>query len=221
MRNSFGFASPTPNVTRFLIAIIALFLVFALFGRSYWGVTVFNALLLDPYRTIFSGEVWRLFTYAFLHDLGSPMHVVFNALVFYMMGPQLEERWGEKRFLFFVVACILVGGIFVCLSFLFGFSNASVLGFSAVTLGMIIAWGVTFSTMQIYLLGILPLTGKQLVFLTIGLEILYAVSSNSISSAAHFGGIVTGIVFTLGLYKPRRIKQMWNQARMKRNLRRH
>ena len=212
MRHAFGFGSPTPNVTRFLIIIIATYLVFALFARTLLGAQIYRALLLSPHDVVNSFQVWRLLTYAFLHDVGSPMHVIFNALLLYMMGPQLEDRWGEKRFLLFLLVAILLGGILVTLAYLVGISNALVVGFSAATVALIIAWGLTFTTQQIFILGIIPITGKQLVYVTIGLEILYAVSANSISSAAHFGGILAGVIFTLGLYKPRRIKQIWRQS---------
>jgi membrane associated rhomboid family serine protease len=66
------------------------------------------------------------------------------------------------------------------------------------------------------LLGIVPITGQQLVYLTVGLEIIYAVSTNSIASSAHFGGILAGFLFTLGFFKPRRIRHMLYQVRLKR-----
>jgi membrane associated rhomboid family serine protease len=213
MRNAFSFNAPTPNVTRFLILIIASYLIFAIIGRNQVGVSLFNAMVLSPFDVLHSFEAWRILSYAILHDPNSPMHVIFNALALYMLGPQLEDRWGEKRFLIFVLTAIVLGGVMVCLTFLLGISSASVVGFSAATIGLVIAWGLTFSTQQIFLLGILPLSGQQLVYITVGLEVIYAVSGNSISSAAHFGGIIAGFIFTLGLYKPRKIKQMWHQSR--------
>ncbi len=212
MRYGFGSLSPTPNVTGFLIVIIATYLIFALFGRSPIAAQIYSALMLSPYEVVHSFQVWRLVTYAFLHDIGSPMHVIFNALVLYMMGPPLEDRWGEKRFVVFTFTAIVLGGVMVVLCYLLGLSHASVVGFSAVTIGLVIAWGITYSTQQILILGLIPITGKQLVFVTIGMEILYAVSANSIASAAHFGGILAGIIFTMGLYKPQRIKQLWRQS---------
>ncbi len=209
MRYAFSFGSPTPNVTRFLIIIIAAYLLFAVVGRNGIGMSIYRALLLSPHDVVYSFEVWRLLSYAFLHDLASPMHVIFNGLMLYMLGPQLEDRWGELRFLIFIMVAILAGGVAVIISFLLGVSGAFVVGFSAATIGLVIAWGLTFSQQQIFLLGILPISGKQLVFLTFGLEVLYAVSSTSISSAAHFGGMIAALIFTLGLYKPRRIKQLW------------
>lgn len=213
MRYGLQFSSPTSGVTKFLILIIASYLIFSVGSRTALGAAVYDAMMLSPYRVINSFELWRLFTYAFLHDLGSPMHVIFNALALYMIGTPLEERWGEQRFLIFVVVAILLGALLVVLSYLVGLSNARVVGLSAATIGLVIAWGMTFSDQQIFIFGIIPLTGRQLVYTTIGLEILYAVSSSSISSAAHFGGILAGFIFTLGLYKPKRLKQMWQSRR--------
>ncbi len=220
MRYSLPFSSPTPTVTRLLIAIIAIYLAFALFGKTTLGYKIYHGLMLDPYRAVFSFEVWRIVTYAFLHDMNSPLHVIFNALMLYMVGSPLEERFGEPKFLIFIFAAIILGGVLVCLSFLVGFSSAPVVGFSAATVGLIVAWGLTFSSQSIYVFGILPLNGTQLVYITIGLEILYAVSGNSISSAAHFGGIIAAFLFAKELYKPQRLRQIWRQRRAKRNLRR-
>jgi membrane associated rhomboid family serine protease len=213
MRYDLGFSSPTHTVTRFLIIIIGTYLGFALFGRSQIGHSLYNALVLDPDKAVYSFEVWRVVSYGFLHDSASPMHVIFNALLLYMIGPQLEDRWGEKRFLIFIMASIMLGGAMVCLGYVVGLSYASVVGFSAATMGLVIAWGLTFSHSTIYIFGILPLTGIQLVYVTVGLEVIYAVSANSVSSAAHFGGIIAGFIFTLGLYKPDGLRKLWRKAK--------
>lgn len=215
MRNQYGFMSPTHQVTTFLIVIIASYLFFALLGNTAFGSMLYSYLMLDPDRAVYSYEVWRMLTYAFLHDPSSPFHVILNALMLYMLGPQLEDRWGGKRFVIFVFTAILAGGVLVCASFLLGMSRAIVIGFSSATIGLLIAWGLTFSRQQMYVFGILPLSGIQMVYLTIGLEVIYAVGSNTVSSAAHFGGIITGIIFTLGLYKPERLKQYWRQYKRK------
>ncbi|MCA9508764.1 MAG: rhomboid family intramembrane serine protease [Myxococcales bacterium] len=220
MSYQLGFMSPTPNVTRFLILIIGIYLLFAIFGNTFFGAYLYSKMVLDPYRTVFSYEIWRAVTYAFLHDASSPMHVIFNALLLYMIGPQLEDRWGEKRFLIFSFTAIILGALMVIAAFLLGIGGGIVVGFSAVTVGLLVAWGLAYPDQQIYLLGILPLSGKAMVYITVGLEILYAFSNTSTSSAAHFGGILTAFIFSFGLYKPQRIRQMWRQAKMKQNLRR-
>lgn len=213
MRYQIGLPSPSPGVTSLLIITIATYLLFALVGDTSLGMMAYSKLMLQPEQVISSFELWRLISYAFVHDTTSPMHIIFNALMLYMLGVPLEERWGEKRFLIFVLTAIILGSLFVMMSYLIGLSKASVVGISAATLGLAIAWGLTFSTQQIYFFGIFPLTGKQLVWLTVALEIIYAVSTNSISSAAHFGGIATAFIFCFGLYKPQRLRQLLRRPR--------
>jgi len=201
MRYQMGFSAPTPGVATILIITIATYLLFAVGGHTHLGVIAFDKLCLVPQKVVYSFEYWRLVSYAFLHDTASPMHVILNSLMLYLLGTPLEERWGEKRFLIFVSTAILVGGIFVVAAYLLGLSSSAVVGLSAATMGLVIAWGLTFSTSQIYILGIIPVTGQQLVWMTVGLEIIYAVSMSAVSSAAHFGGIATAFVLCLGLYK--------------------
>jgi membrane associated rhomboid family serine protease len=196
MRHDLGFSSPTYQVSVFLIVIIATYLFFALFGNTYFGHVLYGLLVLNPSQTVYSFEIWRLLTYGFLHDSSSPMHVIFNALLLYLMGPPLEDYYGEAKFFLLIMLSIISGGILVCVAFLLGISHAPVLGFSGATMGLVIAWGLTFRTATIYIFGIIPLTGMQLVYITVGMEVLYAASSDFISSAAHFGGILAGFLFT-------------------------
>lgn len=202
MRYELGFSSPTPQVTTFLIIIIATYLAFALFGHSDVGRLLYHALLLDPDKVIYSCQLWRLGTYGVLHDTSSPMHVIFNALMLYMVGPQLEDYFGETKFFILIILSLVLGGVFVCLTYFLGISYAIVVGFSAATMGLIIAWGLTFKDSVMYIFGIVPLSGIQLVYVSVGLEILYAVSANSISSAAHFGGMFAGFLVAFDLYRP-------------------
>jgi GlpG protein len=47
------------------------------------------------------GEVWRLVTPAFMH--GSPMHLAFNMIMFYIFGSQIERRRGPWRLLLLIL----------------------------------------------------------------------------------------------------------------------
>lgn len=218
MRQPLGFSSPTPQVTTFLIIIIATYLAFALLGHNEWGGLLYHALLLDPDKVIHSYQIWRLGTYGMLHDTSSPMHVIFNALMLYMVGPQLEDYFGETKFFILIVLSLILGGVLVCAAYILGISYAIVVGFSAATMGLIIAWGLTFKDSIMYIFGIVPLSGIQLVYVSVGLEILYAVSANSISSAAHFGGMFAGFLVAFDLYKPSgffRLKRILAKKRLR------
>lgn len=206
MRHQLGFSSPTNCVTKLLIAIISIYLITAISSKTSIGYLTYSYLVLNPSLVLHEFQVWRLFSYAFLHDLSSPMHVVINCLMLYMMGPSIENMWGEKKFFRFVVSSILLGGVVVLLAYLLNLSMSSVIGFSAVSIGLIIVWGLTFPKDYIYIFGVFPLSGKNMVIFTIILEILYAFSGNNVSTAAHFGGILCGFIFVFGLYKLSNIK---------------
>src|SRR4051812_34278461 len=51
---------------------------------------VVHALTLDV-KEVLHGEVWRLLTYAFLHDTTHIMHIVFNMLFLWWFGKEMEE----------------------------------------------------------------------------------------------------------------------------------
>ena len=55
---------------------------------------------------ILHGQVWRLVTTWIVHQPsgpGSVGHIITTLLGLYFLAPSLEERWGARRFVFFVV----------------------------------------------------------------------------------------------------------------------
>ena len=56
---------------------------------------------------IAGGQVWRLFTANFLHDPGNPFHLIFNMLVLWFAGRELEIIYGRQQFYkFYFGACL-------------------------------------------------------------------------------------------------------------------
>src|SRR5262249_17535402 len=49
-----------------------------------------NFFILDV-DAVMHGQVWRLLTYAFLHDTISPWHIVFNMLFLWWFGTDVED----------------------------------------------------------------------------------------------------------------------------------
>lgn len=205
------FHSFSPAVRAILVALVATYLLFALLARTPLGYWTYDMLSLRPHAVFSTLQIWRLFTYAVLHDLGSPFHLIFNGLMLFFLGPELEHRWGSRRFLIFIALTTLGGSIFVCLSWLFGLSQGPVIGFSAATIGLLIAWGLIFSKRPILAFGLIPLTGMQIVWATVVIQFIYAIGSSNISSAAHFGGMSTAAILTLGWWRPSRLKALFVQ----------
>ncbi|MEO7745376.1 MAG: rhomboid family intramembrane serine protease [Actinomycetota bacterium] len=81
-----------PLVTQLVIG--ACVLVFVL--QRAGGDVVTNRLAFFP--VLASTEPWRFVTGAFLHDPGFLLHIVFNMIVLWQIGPILEQRLGRLRF---------------------------------------------------------------------------------------------------------------------------
>jgi membrane associated rhomboid family serine protease len=72
-----------------------------------------NALILDVHKVL-EGQLWRLLTYAFLHDPTNIWHILVNMLLLYMFGRDVEDAYGPREFLaFYLVAAVLGGGAFL------------------------------------------------------------------------------------------------------------
>jgi len=71
--------------------------------------------------------IWQFFTYMFVHSQGV-FHILFNMLVLWMFGSELEQLWRKKFFLTYYIVCgvgaALIYFIGVKLYSLFGDSNA-------------------------------------------------------------------------------------------------
>lgn len=212
----FGRGRPTPVVFALLITLLAAYLATALGERLFPGL--YAATILDA-GEVQRGQVWRLFTYALVHDLRSPFHLLMNGLMFYLFAPQLELRWGSLRFAAFVAAAILVGGLFVFVGALLGISTGLALGFSAAVEASIVAWGILHRHAQVNFFFVLPMRGIHLVWVALFLAILDAVSMSNVSAAAHFGGIAVGAIAGFGLVKRNGLTLAWDALLVKLRMR--
>lgn len=140
-------------------------------------------------QAIERGELWRLFTYAFLH--GGTAHLVMNMFSLYSLGSFMENLLGGRRFLTVYVLSALGGGL----------ASAGVaLLHPRVSVGASGAiWGLMGATLGLVLRrdGVLPeLVARGLkqrlvvvLLLNIAISMLPAVDF-----AAHLGGGLVGFV---------------------------
>jgi len=186
------FKKPTPLVLGMIAVLVATFVVFGLGSRISPALAdAFGAMVLVPELVLQGKQVWSVFTYALLHDLTSPFHLVFNCLALYWFGPDHEARWGKRRFALFCLVAAVVGGLFPLIPYALGLSNAAVVGASAVTSALTLSWGLANRDRQIQFF-FFPIKGIQLVWIMLAFELLNAVSHSGVSAAAHFGGMAVG-----------------------------
>jgi membrane associated rhomboid family serine protease len=130
------------------------------------------------------GQWWRIVTGGFLHE--NLLHIGFNMYVLYAIGSHVEQYLGRVRFL----ALYLVAG-------LAGSAGALVLTPLAVTVG---ASGAIFGILGAWLIIEWQTTGRlagnAMTWIVINLVLSFAIAN--ISIGGHIGGLIGGILITLG-----------------------
>ncbi len=141
------------------------------------------------------GAWWQIVTSIFTHE--QALHIGFNMLALYFLGPMLEQVLGRARFL----ALYLVSGIA---------GSAAVMVLSepyGQTLG---ASGAIFGLMGALAVIALKVRGQvQSVLVWIGLNLVFTFTVSGISWQGHIGGLVAGaLIGTAMAYAPRRHRSL-------------
>ena len=192
-------------------SLLFIYLISLIFLRTSSTDGVWSLLALNPDTLWDTGHFWQLLTYGLLHDPRSPFHLLFNGLILFFLAGSLIDRWGEGRFAFFMALTVLGGGLSVWFCYLVGLSSGPVIGFSGAAMGTLLAWCLVYPQRQIYMFGVFPMTGKTLLWATVALEVLFALSLSPISSAAHAGGMLTAAFLVQGPYSGNRLRWWWHQ----------
>jgi membrane associated rhomboid family serine protease len=127
---------PMPPVTKALLLICtAIFCVSLLVPISTW-------LALQPIASGFFWP-WQPLTFALLHH--DPLELFFNMLGLWMFGADLERLWGWKRFVQFLLACVLTAAAFaLALMWVAGSLRGTSSGASAMLYGILFANAMLF-----------------------------------------------------------------------------
>jgi membrane associated rhomboid family serine protease len=135
---------------------------------------------LVPVKGVDDGAWWQIITSTFAHE--QVLHIGFNMLALYFLGPMLENVLGRSRFL----ALYLVSGIA---------GSAAVMLLSSAhgqTLG---ASGSIFGLMGALAVIALKVRGQvQSILMWIGLNLVITFTVSGISWQGHLGGLVGGVL---------------------------
>lgn len=194
--------SNLPPATRYILIInIAVFVVAMIPGLGGWIYSLFSVF---PKTYIDAIQVWRLITYQFLH--GGPLHIFFNMLMLYFLGPFLEGYWGSRTYLRFYLIAGAAGGVVYTLLVLFDVLwPAPMVGASGAIYGLMASAAVLFPQSQVLLFGIIPMRMITLLIITVIWSAMNFMSGqNAGGEAAHLTGIAVGVFYVY--VRPRMIQ---------------
>ena len=125
-------------------------------------------------------------------------HILFNMLMLWMFGSELEAQWGAKFFLRYYFVCGLSAGLFYVLLELAlqGVSTAPpVLGANAAVFGLLVAYGILYSERTMLFMMIFPMKTKHMVMILAAIELVSTVVYGGIANAVHLAGMLTGFIY--------------------------
>ncbi len=135
----------------------------------------------------------------FTHVIGhaSLEHLIGNLTFILLLGPIIEEKFGDRRILFMMAMTALITGILNILFFHTGLMGASGIVFMLILL-------VSFTNSKS---GEVPVTFILIAILFIGKEVMQSLQNDQVSQFAHIIGGMCGGIFGFGTrpgkqYKP-------------------
>ena len=145
---------------------------------------------IEVVRGVADGAWWQLMTSAFTHV--EVLHIGFNMLALYFLGPTLEQGLGRARFLALYLVSALAGSTAVML---FSGPHTQTLGASTAIFGLMGALAVVA----------LKVRGQvQSVLTWIALNLVFTFTISGISWQGHLGGLVGGAVIGAAMvYAPK------------------
>lgn len=106
---------------------------------------------------VLHGQVWRLLTYAFLHDPYSVWHILFNMLFLWWFGSDVEDLYGPREFLiFYLTSAVAAGVLYFVSSVAWMPTQGPCIGASGAVLAVLTLCAIHYPRRVIYVMFILP-----------------------------------------------------------------
>lgn len=144
------------------------------------------------------GMIWQFVTYIFVH--GSPIHLLLNMYVLFIVGKNYERNFGSLEFLlFFFVTGILSGVISYVIYMATGMANVAVMGASGVVYALLFVESVLYPQARVLLFFILPvkIPMAMIIFIVIEIASQLTGSAASVAHLVHLSAIGVAWLYTV------------------------
>jgi membrane associated rhomboid family serine protease len=144
---------------------------------------------------------WQIVTYPLVHIDG--LSWLFNMLMLYFLGGRLEDLWGRRRYIQFLLACTVAAAVVYLLLALLFDTAVPLMGVSGVAFGMMVAFGILFPSQRVMLYFVAEVTMRTAVWLFLGLAVIMMVGQMFngtgawVSQVAQLGGALGGWLMLL------------------------
>jgi membrane associated rhomboid family serine protease len=209
-----------------LIALLGIWLMFAMALNWANADPAIFQFFAGNTEAIAQGQVWRLFTASLIHSPSDPSHVLWSLLGLYFLGTSLEQRWGGRRFAFFLLwsgalayLCQFLAELLLPSSIGARMSSGFWFGSVPMLEAISVAWALNFRGQTVRLMFLLPVTSGGLLAFVVGLSVLrlIAVQQTPEGLISPFGGLAAGWLLGGGTPSPlRRLVLKFRYAQLER-----
>lgn len=174
---------------------ILLFLNIAFFTMQYQDAEKYVRLFAFEKNAVLAGQVWRLFTYQFLHARGlgqfamwAPLALFIDLILLTFTGTAVEEEWGTFHFLvFYFLSTLSTVGIAALL-------GKPLIGSFFISFSLLFVYASIFPQQVLYLISI-PVRVSWLGLIALGMLVMGV--WYDISNLAALGGAAVGYAYFL------------------------
>lgn len=195
---SFGPGPVTPAVRILLWVNIGMYVASLAYPR------ILEWLGLIPKQVIESHWLWQPVTYMFLHA-PTPTHILFNMLILWMFGVELERIWRTHFFVkYYFVTGVGAGVLTVLVSLLpFGVTHATydanIIGASGALYGLLLAYAMYFPDRPILMFLFFPVPAKYFVAILGAIAFIMSMEGGgTVAATTHLGGLLVGYIYLQG-----------------------
>lgn len=182
-------------ICKWLIATnVVCFLVQMITRDPLTGNQPFTFALDLDIENVRHGEIWRLLSYAFLHDPSDPLHILFNMLFLWWFGSDVEDLYGPREFLAFYLVSAFLGGIAFMLTHLAG---GVCLGASGAVTAVLVVCAMHYPTRIILLFFFLPVPIWLFVVFNVAQDLFGFLGGHAgrVAVQVHLAGALFGFVY--------------------------
>lgn len=153
-------------------------------------------LILDTSKVL-HGQVWRLFTGAFLHDPNNWMHIFFNMLFLWWFGHEVENIYGPKEFLAFYLAAALLSSLAYLLWQVVTGDHSRMLGASGAVSAVVVLFAMHYPHRRILMFWVVPVSIWLFVVFMVAKDLYVFLRDPDpvVAVTAHLGGAAFGFLY--------------------------
>ncbi|ODG93876.1 MULTISPECIES: rhomboid family intramembrane serine protease [Bacillaceae] len=174
--------------------MVGLCTILAIITTFLGGYTIENIIILGGYEheLVKQGEIWRLFTYAFMH--GSYAHFFMNMTFMIILGRPLERALGSVKFLLFYLVSVILTGLIINFNYTPNTVETGASGVGYAFLGM-------YLFITLFRKKMLFSDDRKFVITFLGIGLLSSLIIPSTSLTGHLAGMIIGFIITPLLLK--------------------